>query len=75
MERDLTFPVILLITLVAFLLIGIYHRLKSQATRERLDRRQEGVSILLSLTRISDLAMVLLPIRVSRPALICAGSA
>ena len=29
--------------------IGIYHRLKSQATREKLDRRQEGLFILATL--------------------------
>ena len=29
--------------------IGIYHRLKSQATRETLDRRQEGLFILATL--------------------------
>ena len=29
--------------------IGLYHRLKSQATREKLDRRQEGLLILATL--------------------------
>ena len=58
MEKDLTFRVILLIGLVAFLPIGIYHRLKSQATRERLDRRQEGVLILLFLRLCGLLAWI-----------------
>ncbi len=49
MEEDQTFRVILLICLVVFLPIVIYRRLKSRATRERLDRRQEGVLMLLSL--------------------------
>jgi hypothetical protein len=29
--------------------IGIYYRVKSQATREKLDRRQEGLFILATL--------------------------
>ena len=49
MEEDQTFRVILFTCLAVFFPIGIYHRLKSQATRERLDRRQEGVLMLVSL--------------------------
>ena len=48
MEEDQTFRIILLICLAAFLPVGIYHRLKSHTT-ERLDRRQEGVLMLVSL--------------------------
>ena len=36
---------------------GIYHRVRAQATRETLDRRQEGVFILLTLRPISLAAM------------------
>jgi protein-S-isoprenylcysteine O-methyltransferase Ste14 len=35
--------------------IGIYHRLKSQATREKLDRRQEGLFILATLRPLGAL--------------------
>ena len=49
MEAEQTFRTIVLISVAVFLPIGIYHRLKSQATRERLDRRQEGVVMLISL--------------------------
>ena len=49
MEEEQTFRIILFICLAVFLPVGIYHRLKSQATRERLDRRQEGVLMLVSL--------------------------
>ena len=48
MEEEQTFRIILSISLAVFLPVGIYHRLKSHTT-ERLDRRQEGVLMLVSL--------------------------
>src|SRR5438128_12657582 len=49
MNRDDTFRIVLLLGLLVVLPIGVYHRLKSQATREKLDRWQEGVFILFTL--------------------------
>lgn len=49
MNDDQTFRAILIVVFLVVLPIGIYHRLKSQATRERLDRRQEGLFILATL--------------------------
>jgi protein-S-isoprenylcysteine O-methyltransferase Ste14 len=46
---DQGFRFVLSVVLFVVLPIGIYHRLKSQATREKLDRRQEGLFILLTL--------------------------
>jgi protein-S-isoprenylcysteine O-methyltransferase Ste14 len=46
---DQTFRAVLLLFFAAVLPIGVYHRLKSQATRESLDRRQEGLFILSTL--------------------------
>ena len=46
---DHTFRLLLLIGFVILLPIGVYHRLKSQATGERLDRSQEGAFILATL--------------------------
>lgn len=40
---------------LAILPIGIYHRLKSQSTREPLDRRQEGLFILATLRPVGGL--------------------
>jgi protein-S-isoprenylcysteine O-methyltransferase Ste14 len=40
---------VLVFVLLVVLPIGIYHRVKSQATREKLDRRQEGMFILATL--------------------------
>ena len=49
MGHDQTFRAVLAAILLIVLPIGLYHRLKSQATRERLDRRQEGLFILATL--------------------------
>jgi len=46
---DQTFRAILIVVFLLVLPIGIYHRLRSQATREKLDRRQEGLFILATL--------------------------
>lgn len=46
---DETFRLLLLATVAVVLPIGLYHRIRSQATREPLDRRQEGVFILATL--------------------------
>jgi protein-S-isoprenylcysteine O-methyltransferase Ste14 len=49
MHQDQTFRVVLIVFSLLFFPVTAYHRLKSQATRERLDRRQEGLFILLTL--------------------------
>lgn len=49
MNHDQSLRVVLIVVLVAALPFGIYHRVKSQATHEQLDRRQEGLFILATL--------------------------
>lgn len=49
MNHDHTFRVLLTVGFLALLPLGIYHRLRSQVTREKLDRWQEGVFILFTL--------------------------
>jgi protein-S-isoprenylcysteine O-methyltransferase Ste14 len=49
MNHDQTFRAVLVGVFVVILPIGIYFRLRSQATREKLDRRQEGLFILATL--------------------------
>jgi protein-S-isoprenylcysteine O-methyltransferase Ste14 len=49
MNQDQTFRVVLIVFSLLLFPITVYHRLKSQATREKLDRRQEGVFILFTL--------------------------
>ena len=40
--------------------IGLYHRIRSQATREKLDRRQEGLFILLTLRPVGFAGIIAL---------------
>lgn len=49
MNDDQILRSVLIALLLVVLPIGIYYRLKSQATREKLDRRQEGPFILATL--------------------------
>jgi protein-S-isoprenylcysteine O-methyltransferase Ste14 len=49
MNHDQTFRAVLIVVFLVVLPIGIYYRLKSQATREKLDRRQEGLFMLATL--------------------------
>ncbi len=49
MNQDATFRAVLLVGFLLFIPIGLYHRLKSQASGEKLDRRQEGLFILATL--------------------------
>jgi protein-S-isoprenylcysteine O-methyltransferase Ste14 len=52
MNHDQTFRAVLIVVFLVVLPIGIYHRLRSQATGETLDRRQEGPFILATLRPI-----------------------
>ena len=52
------FRTILIVICSVVLPIGVYHRLRSQATGEALDRRQEGLFILFTLRPVAAVAMV-----------------
>jgi protein-S-isoprenylcysteine O-methyltransferase Ste14 len=54
-EPDGTFRTLMLIGLLILLPIGLFHRLKSQATGERLDRSQEGMFMLATLRPVGFL--------------------
>ncbi len=62
LQRDIgddeVFRSVLIVGSFIVFLIMAYHRFKSQATRERLDRRQEGLYILLTLRPIGVAAML-----------------
>ena len=49
MNHDQALRAVLIVVFLLVLPIGIYHRLRSQATRERLGRWQEGLFILATL--------------------------
>ena len=58
MNPDQTFRVVLIVGSLILLPILGYYRLKSQATGERLDRRQEGLFILLTLRPVGVVGML-----------------
>ena len=49
MNHDQMFRAVLVVSFLVVLPIGIYFRFRSQATREKLDRREEGLFILATL--------------------------
>ena len=53
MSDDQIFRLILILGFVVVCPIGVVHRLRSQATKEKLDRRQEGLFILLTLRPVA----------------------
>jgi len=53
MNDDQTFRAVLLVILLVVFPVGIYYRLQSQATREKLDRWQEGLFILATLRPVA----------------------
>ena len=68
MGDDQTFRIIRALGIATVLPFGIYHRLRSQATGEKLDRRQEGLFILLTLRPIILVGMIGLLTFVASPA-------
>lgn len=53
MNHDQTFRLVLILAFAIIIPIGIYHRVKSQSTKEKLDRWQEGAFILATLRPIA----------------------
>ena len=58
MDHDQKFRVVLIVGFLILLPIAVYYRLKSQATGEKLDRRQEGLFILLTLRPVGVVGML-----------------
>lgn len=58
MDHDQAFRTVLLVGCLAVLPVGVYYRLKSQATGETLDRSQEGLFILLTLRPVGGVGML-----------------
>jgi protein-S-isoprenylcysteine O-methyltransferase Ste14 len=58
MSHDQTFRAVLILASLVLLPIAVYHRLKSQATGEKLDRWQEGVFILFTLRPVGVVSML-----------------
>ena len=58
MPDEQIFRVILVLGFVAVFPVALYHRLKAQASKDKLDRRQEGIFILLTLRPIGAAKML-----------------
>lgn len=58
MNHDQTFRIVLIIFCLSVLPIGVYHRIRSQATGESLDRSQEGAFILFTLRPVGLACML-----------------
>ena len=68
MADEQTFRTILVVSAMVLFPIGIYHRLQSQSTGERLDRWQEGPLILFTLRPIGMATMLGLLAYIINPA-------
>ena len=55
---DQTFRVAIIVGALIFLPVMMYYRIRSQATREKLDRRQEGAFMLFTLRPLGLITMV-----------------
>ncbi len=75
MDHEQTFRIILILGFVAILPIGTWHRIKSQATGEKLDRRQEGLFILFTLRPTAAAGMIGLIAYMIDPSLMAWSSA
>ncbi len=58
MQDEQIFRVILVLGFVVVFPVGLYHRLKAHASKDKLDRRQEGLFILLTLRPIGAAKML-----------------
>lgn len=57
MDHDQPFRIAMIVGLALLLPVGVYHRVRSLVTGEKLDRRQEGLFILLTLRPLGLLGM------------------
>lgn len=73
-ENDLVFRLIMIIGFACLIPIGLYHRLKSAESEERLDRRQEGILVLVTLRPLALLRMILILTWLINPAWIAWSS-
>ncbi len=58
MQDEQIFRVILVLGFVVVFPVALYHRLKAHAAKDKLDRRQEGMFILLTLRPIAGVRML-----------------
>lgn len=66
--NELPFRLALAALFLLLVPVGVYHRVRSQATGERLDRRQEGLFVLVSLRLLGLVAAVVMLAYLIEPA-------
>jgi protein-S-isoprenylcysteine O-methyltransferase Ste14 len=74
MNDDQTFRLVLILALAILLPILAYHRIRSQTTGEKLDRRQEGLFILIGLRLLGLVCLIVLVAYLIDPALLAWSS-
>ena len=67
-ENEFIFRLIMIIGFACLFPIGLYHRLKSAESKEKLDRTQEGMFILATLRPVAFLRMFLIGTWLVNPA-------
>ena len=70
MTTESTYRAVAIASIALCLPIGLYYRIKSQATRERLDRRQEGVFVMVGLRLCGVLVWALFVAYLINPSLV-----
>ncbi len=60
MNDEHIFRIIIIVGFISIIPMGLYHRLRAHRTGEKLDRRQEGLFILLTLRPIAGIRMAAL---------------
>ncbi len=67
MTDESVFRSIVMVSIAITLPIGLYHRIRSQATREKLARREEGIFIMIGLRLCGLLALIALSVHLIKP--------
>ena len=67
MTDESVFRSIVMVSIAITLPIGLYHRIRSQATREKLARREEGIFIMIGLRLCGLLALIALAVYLINP--------
>jgi protein-S-isoprenylcysteine O-methyltransferase Ste14 len=67
MTDESIFRSLVILSLVLTLPIGLYHRIRSQATREKLARREEGIFIMIGLRLCGLVALIALVVYLINP--------
>jgi protein-S-isoprenylcysteine O-methyltransferase Ste14 len=74
MTDESVFRSIVMVSIAITLPIGFYHRMRSQATKEKLARREEGIFIMIGLRLCGLLALIALAVHLIKPSWMVSSS-